>query len=235
MFMTMLRLPSIRTINIRLEDRAELDDADVAGFERSSEVTSVGIGYGHCTMGSLVKILRVPRVLREFKYGHWAENNCLMFNGPMFMKALEVHSATLECLELRIGDPRPRRGELDSSIGSLRGWPVLKSVTCSLTVFLGKGREVAVERLVGVLPIGICELDIRRDVHWTDMEVAEEVVHMIEMKGEWGLNRLRAVTIQIWRNIDEMEQRLQSKCDAAGVELIVAVKDARFRNPTPAF
>lgn len=246
-FMALLRLPSIRTIDVRIKAGKELEDADVAEIERSSEVTSVGIGVGDQTMGSLVKILKVPRVLREFRYGHRAEDDRSTFDGTVFVKALEMHRVTLECLVLCFSDDKARRwGEesgLEARIGSLRGWPELKRVTCSLTTLLGKGKKVGVERLVSVLPVGIRALEIKRDIYWTDEEVAEEVAHMLEMKGAWGLSWLKVVTIEmeqdkmklrrnkekLKKNKEEMDKmlgRLGGPCNAAGVKLILIAKKA---------
>ncbi|KAL0639498.1 hypothetical protein Q9L58_001527 [Maublancomyces gigas] len=200
-FIALLRLPSIRTVDNRIGASKALEDADVAEIERLSEVTSVGIGVGDHTMWSLVKILKVPRVLKEFRYGHWPEDDRSTFDRTVFMKALEMYRVTLECLVLCFNDDKAERwGEdsgLEAGIGSLRGWPELKRVTCSLTTLLGKGRKVAVERLVGVLPVGIRALEIKRDIYWTNEEVAEEVAHMMVMKGALGLSWLQVVTIEM--------------------------------------
>lgn len=53
--------------------------------------------------------ITVPRVLREFPYGHRVEDDRSTFDGMVFMNALEMHRATLECLVLCFNDNKAER------------------------------------------------------------------------------------------------------------------------------
>lgn len=99
------------------------------------------------------------------------------------------------------------------------------------------------ERLVGVLPVGIRALEIKREIYWTDEEVAEEVAQILKLKGAWGLSWLQEVTTEmeqdmmklernknmIKRNKKEMnmmQERLEGLCNVAGVKLILMANKA---------
>lgn len=54
------------------------------------------------------------------------------------------------------------------AISSLRHWPVLWTIDCSISRLLGYGREKAVMRLVDVLPMSIRELVLDGGEFWTE-------------------------------------------------------------------
>lgn len=67
-----------------------------------------------------------------------------------------------------------------NTIGSLRGWPVLTTLRCSLTLLLRQGPDVATAPLVDVLPLGIGELEIEGDQHWSCAAAVRQIEDLVD-------------------------------------------------------
>lgn len=224
-FLTLMLLPSIRVVDVRMVEDMEIDGVDLDQWTGVSCVTDLRFGFGDITAGSLRRILMFPKALARFTYGGEASGGRRGFDAPEVGRALQRHRGTLEYLEVGFTDDvdldededRWSEVEYEGVIGSLRGWPALVKIKCDLTLLLGKGPEKAVGRLVNVLPIVIREFEIDFDCFWTAEQVVEEVVQMLEMKEACGLHSLEVLKIN--SRVRKFEERLRAQCAAAGVLL----------------
>lgn len=215
--MVLLSLPSIRTINVEIQD--DFTPTEYAGI--SSSVVGLALRSGSITHESLGHVLQVPRALTRFTLEYCTLTQ-LVFHGPDFGRALRVVRATLQHLQLSLCDYTeigPRFTDLcePNTIGSLRDWPVLKSVRCPLTPLLGLGPEIAASRLVDVLPVGIVQFAIEGDHYWTGEEAADQIAAMLAPEDMGGLQSLEEIIIG--RKISVEADMLAHACTAVGVVL----------------
>lgn len=103
----------------------------------------------------------------------------------------------------------------NDSIGSLREWPALRSVRCSLAVLVGiEGK------LVDVLPLRLEALETVEDPLWTVAEVVGEVLEVVRSK-QRAVPRLRTVAVHVGRGKSgEVMRPLRDACVAGGVRLV---------------
>lgn len=196
------------------------DTVDFHQFEGISTVKNLTFCDKDASAPSVACILNMPKTLERFTFGRNFLGTSLAFNALEVGKILGMHRKTMQSIDVCFaksdidfwGDEFPDEGV----IGSLRDWPVLVEVRCSLRVLLGKGPEAAVARLVDVLPAAIRELEIYNDCFWTVGQIADEVEHMLEMREAYGLHSLKEVKVLHYKNLND---RLKAPCEAAGVFL----------------
>lgn len=219
MLLRLLRLPCIHTIDVHMvteiESPSSLADAATKAIGTSA-ATHLEFTFGDISINTLQLILKIPRALTHFTYRGIAGNLDAL---PEVGSALASLKNTLQHLDLdlfRCINRGPQGASQSESIGSLREWPVLRNVRCSLMALLGKESS----RLADVLPFGLHALETVGDPHWTVEEVVHEVVVMLQRK-QTMLPGLKTVAVHVdWPKSPEVMGQLWVACVSAGVELV---------------
>lgn len=238
--LTMFKLPRIRSIDVHITDNEDLlEDLEHASapYLRMSSVTELTFSHGTVTGWLMARILAIPRALTYLSYVD-SSSALGKFDSPVFGLALRTVHGTLRYMRLGFphtagywgndsddDDSDDDDNSRNNTIGSLRDWPVLRSVRCPLTPLLGRGPGRTTPRLVDVLPLVIMRLTVDLDRFWTVSQVVDHVVDLLEQKQACGLDQLAVVTIG-WV-AETVELRLRTACGSAGVELVVM--DALWR------
>lgn len=221
MLLTLLRLPSIRIIDIHMVAEIEvpfpITNGDAAtNAMGTSTATHLEFTFGDISSWSLTRIMRVPRALTHFTY-RAISGNRMGFGDMEF--GLAPMQSTLQHLDLDLFRCIGRRfhGAVQSvPICSLREWPVLRNVRCSLMVLVGQDKS----RLADVLPRGLRALETVIDSFWTAEEVVHETVVMLQRKNEM-LVGLKSVAVHVdWPKRPDIVERLGTACRGVDVELV---------------
>lgn len=231
--LTMMLLPAIRVLDIQMMADMKIHGVELNEWTGMSAITDLGFGKSDIKAWSLERILKIPKALERFSYEYSTADGTWCFDAPGVGRALELHRQTLQYLVLVFGDGLATEEEdgddgddgmgIVSAIGSLREWPVLCKIKCSLTLLLGKGPEVAVARLVDVLPLAIREFAVDTNCFWARYKIADELVHMLELRKVRGLHWLKVLDLGWY--MDDEEERVRASCEAAGVSLVVRSSD----------
>lgn len=209
--LTILGLPCIQKIHVHIIDGStiDIDTAEVAAA--TSTVTNLIFVEADQSQRSLECILKIPAALTHFGYSTKRQHP-----GFHMENALQPLRHSLQHLHLGFAG-------VALSIGSLRNWPALRTVRCSLTALLGKGLQNNLPRLADMLPVGLRELEILRDRHWS---VAAEVNQEVDLLREKqsvvpGLVTLAVVISPSYMIRDAQHQdTLRRACQAAAVALV---------------
>lgn len=213
---TLLKLPSIRSIDtpINIQNGLLLPIADNTAAT-SSSITNLRL-FGVLPTASLGHLLKDLSALTHFSYYEFVYDD---FDIPAFMRVLEPLRNTLEHLHLDFTTEREPYIEdgLTFIGGSLRTWPVLRTLICGLMPLLGKGDETAPQRLVDVLPPSLRELQILPDHYWTYEERMTQAVQLMGLV-ETVVPELKCLAVvRRWDSDWQLEERLARLCKDAGV------------------
>lgn len=218
--LSLLQLPRIRTIEVHIVSTIDgpFPGSDgVAAVARTSAVTELDFSFIDISSSLLTRILLIPRALTHFTYRAVSGNR---MDISELRAALTPLRNTLQSLDLDMFRciSCDQHGEWQKeTIGSLREWPVLRHVGCSLMLLLG----IDVSRLAEVLPFSLQTLETMGDPFWSVDEVVHEIVVMVKRKDEM-LPRLTRVAAHVDAiKTPEMMERLGGACEMAGVELVV--------------
>lgn len=240
MLHALLRLPSIREIDVHMESHMHRTEDPVEALISSvecrgmSSVTNLHLNNCKFKTSLLSGILQQPRALTHFSY-HECNHRIAGFDITTFREALSHLRPTLQYLCLgSIQALEIRRGGNNNdgeryTIGSLRDWPVLRTVKCLLTTLLGRP-AVATARLVDVVPAVIRELEITRIDDslpamyenargWMLADMTDEIVDLLQRKEAYGLQGLAELTVHTSSPyaVAEVETVLSAACNASGV------------------
>lgn len=142
------------------------------------------------------------------------------YNFQAFRTALAPLQSSLTNLVLYYWTTRTlntHHGGPSTTIGSLRDWPVLRSLHCSLLPILGLGLPGESRDIARVLPVCIRELEILDDQFWTPDDALHEAVVMVRQK-KAVLPELRKVVVYSRGGGDTVaRERLRRACVDAGV------------------
>lgn len=228
LLLSLFALPAIRVLDVYFLNDAEADadtnhTDDLAHHIGTSTVTDLRFGYGDISPWAFDLILPIPRALTHFTYGAGASGSCRRFDSARFGQALMSAKFTLQSLVLCFADMADTDDYDDTeeespllTIGSLRDWPALCRIRCSLSPLLGKERETLLQ-LVDVLPRVIREFDVGLDEFWSYGETLAKVCEMVKGRGEGGLLQLARVGVPVWWGV---QGQLKAVCDAAGVAVV---------------
>lgn len=145
-------LPAVRKIHLRMRDNLR-DDEDIADWQKGRSGVTDFTFEGDVVPESLAGILALPRALTHFSYIE-PVNSYQHFDCAVFGRAILPMRETLQSLSVFIDNwPGVRLcgGQKEQSIGSLRDWPVLKSVRCPAALLLGMDKDGGCS-LADVLP-----------------------------------------------------------------------------------
>lgn len=180
----LLNLPNIRTIDVPNFTRHKISFFLLHAHAAPSTLTNLRLSSAYMPSSwALSYILRATTALTHFSYSRPAGD----FDPVGLMKALLPLRPTLRSLHLDVADASVANEDRSRpyTVGSLREWPALRTVRSGLTPLLGAGPRVEPSRLVDVLPVGICEMEILPDRYWA----VEERVRLMEelMRFDRGL------------------------------------------------
>lgn len=220
-FVTLLMLPSIRNIEERMVEDKTIDHLDTDKFAGKSTVKMLKFSFGDITALSLACILKMPCALTHFSYSYTPINHEMEINGRGIEVALRPLRPTLEYLELKVVGPwsGDREGGKSTTVGVFRDWPVLRTVSATMSALLGHGREKFPLRLVDVLPTVIQEFELSCRDHWKLECIEDQVINMLELKDVCGLDQLNVVRVGPYHHGDGV--RLKKSCAAAGVDYVI--------------
>lgn len=225
-FYTLLRLPRIRGVTVRIIDSLDNGDSDDGETNYhpdmstgspwppvygSSNVTGLAILFAEFPCPTTSRIFKIPRALETL----WYETSCISAVLPDLGRALQPLRNSLQvlyliCPVLDMGD----RGS--TTIGTLRGWPVLTAVTISLRVLVGGPPGIL--RLEDVLPAGIRALTIVSDPSWSLEATVDVLVGLLSRK-HTVLPALNSLKIPFAIEYDfELCKIVVAACQEAGVE-----------------
>lgn len=226
-----MALPSIRSIVVpsiigynlpRQRMEAAVATSPITHLRISHAKIRSGLHYAHGDLyaPSLHYILRVPIALTHFSYSAVSDANLILSD---FMTTLSLLRPSLQYLHLDFcglaGVPSAEHLQ-PYTAGSLREWPVLRTLSCALMPLLGNRPGDCSSRLMDVLPPGLRELEILRDCRW---EVAEAVEHIVEMLAQktWAVPCLEKVAVVMpCGKSQEAIDELTDACEAVGVSFV---------------
>lgn len=216
-FLALLRLPSLRTLDVRLVYRSFFvvrpDEPSKPG---TSGITSLCLRRSCLSESVLQAILRLPAALTHFSYTHETVHLGLVVDVSKFPLALVSATLTHLHIDLSAATLSPLRDNLPRpTICSLRDWHALRTLQCSLTSLLGWERRTEAGRLAEVLPAGLRELEILADRYWAGKEMVVKVVEMLDEK-ESMLPALERLVMSVGRSGNV----LREACGAAEVVLV---------------
>lgn len=230
MLLTLLGLPRITSINGRIANLPRVP-ADFSAAARTSSLTKLRITNSTLSHNMLSLALAVPRALTHFSY---STSRVLSYRRVGTADSLLPMRDSLECLHLKFLHVRQGVARSRAELGrvlccgggaftmkgrSLRGWNVLRSLSCSLGPLLWNGVGVAL-RLVDVLPGGIREMEILEDCHWAYGEVVNLVVELLEQKEVVVPVLERLAVVNTKGEQVEAKEILIVACMNAGVTLV---------------
>lgn len=220
--LTLLRLPHIQVITIPAPDGIYFtDEGALIAAAISSTVTHLKFPDSDIEPAELLTILKTPRALTHFSYFSRGININYDFHAlrtallPLrnSLTRLVLHYRTTRTISTHSGGP-------STTIGSLRDWPALQSLKCSLLPILGLGLPGESREIARLLPQCVRELEILDDQFWTADDALYEAWVMVRQKRAM-LPNLRKLAVYSRRGGEiEARERLRSACVDAGVVCI---------------
>lgn len=220
--LTILSLPYIRTMSVQM-GAPEMCDVIVpsptipTNSIRSSSVTHLTLYHGNISEWWIPGVLQIPQALTHLTLEQfWASN----FRIPGLRSALEPLKSSLQLLHLGyslVG----RNVAFTNTIGSLRDWPVLRTLRIIPSALVLKTSSPGY--FADVLPECIRDLEFLSDLGWTTKDMVPELLVLLEQKHK--VPRLRTLGL-LWgsRTRNKMIVKLDVACKEAEVEL----KETRF-------
>lgn len=218
--LSLLRLPQIQSIKVPARYGFNLTPRETRiAAKTSSTVTRLKFTSARIRPADLLAILKTPRALSHFSLYHRSIR--IDYDFHALRSALDPLRQSLTKLVLSYWTTNAlalRHRTRSKPIGSLRDWPVLQSVTCSLLPILGQGRPGESRDIAEVMPECIRELEILDDQFWTLDDALYEAAVMVRRKRAM-LPELRRLTVYSrTRGAEEARERLRCECAEAGVQ-----------------
>lgn len=224
--LSLLTLPSLRRITVHMAHGPGMDCLDpvlLGAHLRSSAITHLTLQHGNMTACALAHILRLPRALTHFTYSDSHANPLGNLDLRSFRLALLVVRDTLQYLRLGFCSALEDDNEWPAyrGLGSLREWPALQSIGCTMMALLGRS-EGAVECLGDVVPAVVREVILVSGWgDWSSEELARQIAMMVGRSGGSALQWLEVMTLERGIIGEEMEDGLRAVCEEAGVSLVI--------------
>lgn len=191
-----------------------------AALTGTSTVTRLALAFDGVSCEWLTRILLIPQTLT---YLSCTVYHLRPFNLWYLRSALQPLKNSLNHLNLDISDISAWGGQVTNTIGSLRAWPVLRSVRISLIALPGAAYASLAHMLAAYASLGHVLPACLHNLHIigpSNAVVWGLVVPMLEDK-EWMLPRLEklAGSVDGILSPDWMD-RVEEACAAAGVEFV---------------
>lgn len=202
--------------------------ADPLGFNAaaaSSAVTHMRFSWPNMSHSVLSQVLLVPIALTHFSYTALTGRG---FDIQSFVAAITPLRVSLRSLHFDFSDVALMTGYDDDGDDdeefqkphyevSLRDWPLLQTLSCSLMPLL---QLYDSPRLMNLLPVGLRELEVLRSSDWLIDEEAEHILEMLGQK-QWAVPRLEKLVVDPkWRGGEDVRHTLKVACETAGVRFV---------------
>lgn len=164
----LLDLPSLRTVKVHILEEAL---GDLIETPSTSNVTSLSVSYHMKLTWSLTRIFSRTKPLESFSYT--ITNSLVRSHSVRLGVDLEPHMNTLSYLSLNCFSLTDYSivGGGTYTIGTLRNFPMLRTLITSLLPIVGTGMNQTRQRhLVDALPRGLMKLVILRDLYWSEAD-----------------------------------------------------------------
>lgn len=208
--LTILKLPRIRKVDVRLKD-SSFPFLAAEAATATSTVTHLRLPLTFLDTRSLGSILKIPTGLTHFSYSRALPDRELYIT-----QALRPLQASLQHLHFEWV-------AVEQPIGSLRGWTALRTLSCSLPLLLGKEIGGDSPRLTDVLPVTLRELVIMREYYWDGTAAADQLEDLVRQKKRVVPELERLVVpfsdSQMWRD-EQAKDMLKVVCEGAAVALV---------------
>lgn len=217
--LTVLNLPCIRDVEVHIVYSCEFPFTRF-NAAATSTVTHLRFTKANLHPPFLEWALKIPIALTHFSYSE--ERGTMNFDLPAFGRAIAPLRRTLEYLhldlmEVALGDDG-QTGGFPRTIGSLRDWPALRTVSCPLVALLGHGAKLYHPPCFAhLLPVNIVELEILKDNYWP--LASDQVLKLLKNKS--AVPALRMLVTAVGNRLNLRSQDvLCVPCKAAGVDLV---------------
>lgn len=215
----LLDLPSIRTIVSDIIDQTIVLPTST---EPTSRVKSLSLAFDDMKVWSLCAIIRRLHATERFSYT--ITDSYITSHSARLGKALLPLKSTLRYLRLdcaTLTEVYYTNTDDDTfKIGSLREWPVLRTVISSLLPLLGTGLVQPPPRLVDVLPESLCEIEILGDQYWSCVDAIGEVRKMLSEKTGLVPMLEKVAVSAVGSRKSMIEERLKGACEEVGVMFV---------------
>lgn len=214
----LLDLPLIHTIDVHIIDGI----VKPTKSNKTSNVSNISLSYKNKREASLGTILGRLQAVKRLSYT--ISNSYIVSHSRRLSQALQPLKATLQYLRLDCAT----LAEIDDGdgndntrkIGSLRDWPVLRTLIASLLPLLGTVLVDTAPRLVDVLPECLCKIEILEDRYWSTIDAIGHLRKVIAEK-ETMVPGLEAVAIHgAERRQAGIDVCLKPVCAMAGVAFV---------------
>lgn len=175
----LLDLPLLTTVKVHIIEELL---GDAIESPATSKVTSLSLSYYMTRFRSLHRILSRITALERLSYR--VANTIVLGHCSRLGVDLRLQMNTLCYLRLDCSSLTDTAlvGGGASTIGSLRDWPLLRTLITSMLPLLGTGIQQPAPRLVDVLPRGIRKLEILRDLYWSQADGVMALRDALAMK-----------------------------------------------------
>lgn len=213
-----LQLPQIRRIEVTCINRFRMSEIDRGRGASSSTVTHLRFSHSEIPDWLLSNALLAPIALTHFSYSIFPSRGFLLSE---FMATLVPLRPSLQYLHLDFGNMvLPSELQLPHNDASLREWPLLRTISCSLIPLLGGGPRDGSPRLMDVLPPSLRELEILWDSYWSFSDAADQIVEMLAEK-RWAVPYLERLAVVAESGMAQgVLDNLVVACEAAGVSFV---------------
>lgn len=218
--LALMKLPCINSIDTHIVDLPRYDaECTIDDAAQFSTVTKLRLSWVNMSVSLLSVLVNAPAALTHFSY---LAVGYTQFHMVDFMDTVSPLRPTLQHLHLdlvRVSVTFTSSTE-DRLRSSLRGWPVLETLSCSLVELLGNGFTQEVLCLADVLPHNLRGLQILQDRYWMYRPVVDTVVELLLRKQE-AVPALERVSVRTWSGGDAQAYAvLGVACGKAGVRLV---------------
>lgn len=214
----LLGLPLIHTIDVHIIDGI----VTPTKVNPKSKVSNISLSYDNKRTASLGTILGRLQAVERLSYT--IANSYIVSHSISFRQALQPLKATLQYLRLdctTLSEINHGNGNDDTrTIGSLRDWPVLRTLISSLLPLLGTCLIQLPPPLVGMLPECLCKLEILEDRYWSTIDAIRHLRNVLAEK-EAMVPGLEMMAVRgAARRPAGIDVCLKPACAVAGVELV---------------
>lgn len=194
--------------NLRISDAA-----------RFSPVRKLRLSANNVSISWLSFLVNAPTALTHFSFSATEYDH---FQLADFMDTLTPLRPSLQYLHLdfTLAFVSFNGGKEDRIRSSVRGWPVLHTLSCSAVQLFGNRFNTALVCLGDMLPLSLRGLQILQDWDWHYAIAADRVVELLGQKGEAVPALERVAMGGPYDSDPEAHAKLSLACRDAGVRLV---------------
>lgn len=214
--LALLRLPQLRSINAHLDCGTTAIDTSAADTPvGTSAITYLALRHASITPSAVSNILRLMTSLKHLRFAPQTTDT----DFDISSLRLDAVKHVLTHLHIDLSWVMQYAVPPDTAcrlLGSLREYPALRTLRCSLQCLLGREVPAAGQRLAGLLPPQLAELEIFRDCYWEGKDKVGKLFELLADKDAMvpGLK-------QIAVGVGSLRKALAEACGDVGVRLVV--------------